>query len=107
MSTATAQMTGREAYDLSTLLVDTDVHEVMPTSEVLLPYLAPEWHRFLKSGAVLNSGLPHAQWNNGAMDGFVRAHAGASQADVMGYYVRNDVPVSWGMADAFSSPAPC
>ncbi len=45
----------------------------------------------------------HAQWNNGAMDGFVRAHAGASQADVMGYYVRADVPVTWGMADAFTT----
>ncbi len=45
----------------------------------------------------------HTQWNNGAMDGFVAAHAGASQADVMGYHVRADVPVSWGMADAFTS----
>jgi predicted TIM-barrel fold metal-dependent hydrolase len=66
VTTTTPQTTGREAYDLSTLVVDTDVHEIMPTTEVLLPYLAPQWHRFLKSGAVLNSGLPHAQPNNQA-----------------------------------------
>ena len=45
----------------------------------------------------------HAQWNEGAMDGFVKAHAGASQADVMGYHVRSDIPVTWAMADAFTT----
>jgi phospholipase C len=44
----------------------------------------------------------HAQWNNGAMDGFVKAHAGASAADVMGYYVRAQLPVTYAMADAFT-----
>ncbi|MCE9575477.1 MAG: alkaline phosphatase family protein [Deltaproteobacteria bacterium] len=41
----------------------------------------------------------HAQWNNGANDGFVKAHAGASQADVMGYHVRAQLPISWALAD--------
>jgi phospholipase C len=45
----------------------------------------------------------HNQWNQGAMDGFVRAHAGASAADVMGYYAREDLPVTWAMADAFTT----
>ncbi len=42
----------------------------------------------------------HAQWNNGANDGFVRAHAGTSEADVMGYHVRSQVPVTYALADA-------
>ncbi len=41
----------------------------------------------------------HAQWNEGANDGFVRAHAGASQADVMGYHVRAQLPITWALAD--------
>ena len=44
----------------------------------------------------------HAQWNGGANDGFVRAHAGSSQAEVMGYHVRADVPVTWALADEFA-----
>src|SRR5262245_33968159 len=42
----------------------------------------------------------HSQWNFGANDGFVRVHAGASQADVMGYYVRAQIPVTYALADA-------
>ncbi len=42
----------------------------------------------------------HAQWNNGANDGFVRQHAGASEADVMGYHVRSQLPVTYALADA-------
>jgi phospholipase C len=42
----------------------------------------------------------HAQWNNGANDGFVREHAGASEADVMGYHVRSQLPVTHALADA-------
>lgn len=42
----------------------------------------------------------HAQWNNGANDGFVRAHAGATEAEVMGYHVRAQIPVTYALADA-------
>jgi len=42
----------------------------------------------------------HAQWNGGANDGFVRAHAGATEADVMGYHVRKQLPVTYALADA-------
>ena len=42
----------------------------------------------------------HAQWNDGANDGFVREHEGASEADVMGYHVRSQLPVTYALADA-------
>jgi phospholipase C len=42
----------------------------------------------------------HAQWDGGANDGFVREHAGADEADVMGYYVRDQIPVTYALADA-------
>jgi phospholipase C len=42
----------------------------------------------------------HAQWNNGANDGFVTEHAGSSEADVMGYHVRTQIPVTYALADA-------
>lgn len=42
----------------------------------------------------------HAQWNNGANDGFVKEHAGSSEADVMGYHVRSQIPVTYALADA-------
>ncbi|MRG92280.1 alkaline phosphatase family protein [Polyangium spumosum] len=42
----------------------------------------------------------HAQWNGGKNDGFVLAHAGSSQADVMGYHVREQLPALYALADA-------
>jgi len=42
----------------------------------------------------------HAQWNDGAQDGFVTAHAGDDQADVMGYHVRSQLPITYALADA-------
>ncbi|HTJ44716.1 MAG TPA: alkaline phosphatase family protein, partial [Kofleriaceae bacterium] len=41
----------------------------------------------------------HEQWNDGANDGFVKAHAGADQADVMGYYTRAQLPITYALAD--------
>ncbi|MCC6551723.1 MAG: alkaline phosphatase family protein [Polyangiaceae bacterium] len=41
----------------------------------------------------------HAQWNQGQNDGFVIAHAGASQTDVMGYHVRAQLPALYALAD--------
>ncbi len=41
----------------------------------------------------------HDQWDNGANDGFVLAHVGDSQADVMGYYVRDQLPITYALAD--------
>lgn len=42
----------------------------------------------------------HRQWNDGAMDGFVREMPDAA-ADVMGYFGRAQVPLHWGLADHF------
>lgn len=42
----------------------------------------------------------HAQWNLGANDGFVRAHEGPSQVDVMGYHTRDQLPATYACADA-------
>ncbi|MEO7093628.1 MAG: alkaline phosphatase family protein, partial [Polyangiales bacterium] len=42
----------------------------------------------------------HEQWNNGANDGFVKAHEGSSEADVMGYHDRSQLPVTYALADA-------
>lgn len=41
----------------------------------------------------------HAQWNGGANDGFVLAHAGKHETDVMGYHVREQLPVMYALAD--------
>jgi phospholipase C len=42
----------------------------------------------------------HRQWNAGANDGFVVAHAGAHEADAMGFQVRAQRPVTYALADA-------
>lgn len=44
----------------------------------------------------------HAQWNGGKNDGFVKAHAGASQNDVMGYHVRSQIPITYALADGYA-----
>lgn len=46
-----------------------------------------------------NWGASHRQWNNGANDGFVLAHAGDTQADAMGYNAREQRPVTYALAD--------
>ena len=48
----------------------------------------------------------HAQWNNGANDGFVLEHLNANGAEVahevMGYHTREDIPVLWALADEYT-----
>jgi phospholipase C len=44
----------------------------------------------------------HQQWNHGANDGFVKAHAGPNQNDPMGYHDRNQLPATYQLADAFT-----
>jgi phospholipase C len=41
----------------------------------------------------------HRQWHDGANDGFVQAHAGPYQDDVMGYRVRAQQAVTYALAD--------
>jgi phospholipase C len=49
----------------------------------------------------------HASWNMGACDGFVKqhqmAHGGMSLTDPMQYLVREQVPASWALADAYTT----
>lgn len=44
-------------------------------------------------------GAAHAQWNDGANDGFVTAHAGPDEDQVMGYYERDQLPALYALAD--------
>ena len=46
----------------------------------------------------------HIQWNNGANDGFVTTHQmeHPGAIDPMQYLIRNDVPVSYALADAYT-----
>ena len=45
----------------------------------------------------------HAQWDSGKNDGFVRADAGPTQDQVMGYYRRQQLPTTYALADAFTT----
>jgi phospholipase C len=49
----------------------------------------------------------HASWNNGANDGFVVQHQLDHQSDTaiepMQYLTRNEVPVSWALADKYAT----
>jgi phospholipase C len=48
----------------------------------------------------------HAEWNEGKMDGFLRTHqtlhSRASKESIQ-YLTRNEMPVSWALADAYTS----
>ncbi|MBX3190805.1 MAG: alkaline phosphatase family protein [Labilithrix sp.] len=44
----------------------------------------------------------HAQYNAGQNDGFVKAHVGASQDEVMGYHDRSQIPLYYWFADNFA-----
>ncbi|HWO19234.1 MAG TPA: alkaline phosphatase family protein [Kofleriaceae bacterium] len=48
----------------------------------------------------------HAEWNNGAMDGFLRTHQtlhSSADKESLQYMTRNEMPVSWALADAYTS----
>jgi len=44
----------------------------------------------------------HAQWNNGKNDGFVKAHAGRSENEVMGFHDRTQLPFYYWLADNYT-----
>ena len=47
----------------------------------------------------------HAQWNDGAMDGFVTEHEmvePGAYTEVMGYYVRDQLPISYALAEGYT-----
>ena len=48
----------------------------------------------------------HDQWNQGACDGFCTEYAQSSGTDgsgIMGYQTRETVPISWALADAYTT----
>jgi phospholipase C len=49
----------------------------------------------------------HAQWNNGAMDGFLREHqkrhASTTVKESLQYLTRTESPISWALADAYTT----
>ena len=56
---------------------------------------------------ITHSWVPqHESWNNGSMDGFVRAHLAADGPNAgpatMGYYKREDIPFYYALAEAFT-----
>ncbi len=49
--------------------------------------------------------VQHAAWNGGRMDGWLAAHRDADGANapyVMGYYVRDDIPFQFALAESFT-----
>lgn len=44
-------------------------------------------------------GAAHDQWNEGKNDGFVTAHEGTAEAQVMGYHVRSQLPATYALTD--------
>lgn len=44
----------------------------------------------------------HAQFNEGKNDGFVKAHAGATQEEAMGFHDRSQIPLYYWFADNFA-----
>ena len=48
----------------------------------------------------------HASWNNGRMDGWLRAHIASDGPThgpyTMGYYTQEDIPFHWALAQAFT-----
>jgi phospholipase C len=44
----------------------------------------------------------HNQFNDGANDGFVKAHGGPSEKEAMGYHDRSQLPVYYWLADNFA-----
>ena len=75
-------------------------------------YLEP-WHMStVTSGAAAVPSLSHNwspqhdSWDNGAMDGWLRAHIASDGPNhgpyTMGYYTQEDIPFHWALAQAFT-----
>ncbi len=66
----------------------------IPTGELCFPDITHSW------------GPQHKSWNEGAMDGFVKAHLEADGPDAgpatMAYYERSDIPFYWALAEGFT-----
>ena len=62
-------------------LVDTDIHNDLPSLEELRPFLAKKWHIWLDSGGPGNAARYYANMGSGRMDDAVREEDGLAAGD--------------------------
>jgi phospholipase C len=82
-----------------------------PEQGYLMPFRLNTVHGASLDGECINDpthdwGPQHQCWNGGRMDQWLKVHlANEGQANgpaTMGYYVKEDIPVHWALADAFT-----
>ncbi|MFL6061863.1 MAG: phospholipase C [Marmoricola sp.] len=93
----------QKGYNVATKTAD-------PNSAVM-PFRLDTTHGATLDGEAINDpthawGPQHQAWNNGAMDQWVKVHVAndgvANGPATMGYYKREDIPVHFALADAFT-----
>src|SRR5690349_24044434 len=62
-------------------LVDTDIHNDLPSLEELRPFLAKRWHPWLDSGGPGSAARYYANMGSGRMDDAVREEDGLAAGD--------------------------
>jgi len=62
-------------------LVDTDIHNDLPSIEELRPFLAKQWHPWLDSGGPGTAARYYANMGSGRMDDAVREEDGLAAGD--------------------------
>jgi predicted TIM-barrel fold metal-dependent hydrolase len=62
-------------------LIDTDIHNDLPSQEELRPFLAKKWHPWLDSGGPGNAARYYANMGSGRMDDAVREEDGLAAGD--------------------------
>ena len=62
-------------------LIDTDIHNDLPSLEELRPFLAQRWHPWLDSGGPGNAARYYANMGSGRMDDAVREEDGLAAGD--------------------------
>jgi len=62
-------------------LIDTDIHNDLPSLEELRPFLAKQWHPWLDSGGPGNAARYYANMGSGRMDDAVREEDGLAAGD--------------------------
>ena len=62
-------------------LIDTDIHNDLPSLEELRPFLAKKWHPWLDSGGPGSAARYYANMGSGRMDDAVREEDGLAAGD--------------------------
>jgi phospholipase C len=93
----------QKGYNVSTKKAD--------DSSYVMPFRLDTTRGATLDGEAINDpthtwGPQHQAWNNGAMDQWVKVHVAndgvANGPATMGYYTRQDIPVHYALADAFT-----